>query len=414
MYLITGFPKNSGGLDKEFVFAIPRIYPDSSSVIISTDSQQLVYTTLSVPGHSIMISRTISRHHGANIALPEDIRMDPGDGKQNKTVIVRASDIVSVYVLTDENCCEDAFQSIPSSQLGTQYRVASYQPVPAYVSFVCISAPHTASVNISIPSRPLRNILLKQYESFRLDEAGLEDGAFVQSDKPVAVIAGCVSSIPHGYTYADGLVSQMLPMKSWGKRYHIFPIKSLNSGFVYRVFPSNISTTLHLSNGSVEYIQPGDFYEGIATGNEAVVSLETDTDVMVVEYLKSFDASYPPRGDPSMVIVPPVTTYTNHVTFPVFRYISSYESHTYYINVVIQCKDMIGLVLDDGRSLDLSDTLTSADGTMCCIRQTVSTGNHSVTHSNSTARFSVSVYAIGNGSSYAYTVRGASTRATGK
>ena len=390
--------------------------------MISTDSQQPVYTTLSVPGHSITINRTISRNNGTDIELPEAIRMQPGDGKQNKTVIVRASDIVSVYVFENNWCCGDAFQSIPSSQLGTDYQVSSYQPhSPYYPSLVCVSAlHHSTTITISNSNGFMHEVLLQPFQSYQYDGLGLEDlsGMLVQSDQPVAVISGSYSLIPETASYAGGIMSQLLPMKSWGTLYYIFPFESLNSGFVYRVFSSNILTRLRFYNGRVEYIQPGNFYEGDVIGDTAV-SFEADNCVMVAQYMKSWDANNPVRGAPSMLVVSPVTSYSHDVTFSVLLY-EHWIGHDYYINVVIECELINGLHYDGTRISVASSPastwsrISAADQTMCCVRSSVSTGYHSITHVNPVARFSVSVYAIyyDRSSSYAYTVRGAST--TGK
>ena len=357
--------------------------------------------------------------------------MQPGDGKQNKTVIIRASDVVSVYGVPSAWCCGDAFQSIPSSQLGTQYRVASYRPQYnsrlTNTSFVCVSAPHTAtSVTLSTRSGLVRNIVLQQYESYRYDGADYEDlsGTLVQSDKPVAVISGSYSSILDGqeYAIAGGIVSQLLPVKSWGKLYYLFPFESLNSGFVYRVYSSNILTRLRFSDGSVECIQPGDFYEG-SVNDDSVVAFESDNSIMVVQYLKSVSYINPDnrrgRSGNSMLIVTPVSLFSQSITFPVFLYTHPGLTKYYYIHINIHCELINGL-LYDGTLISVASSgastwsrISAADETMCCVRSSVSIGYHSVRHVNQKARLSVSVYAItGGGSAYAYPARGTST--TGK
>ena len=68
---LTGFHEDSNKQDNEFVFTIPNIQNYySPHVMITTILQQPVNTSLSIPGHSITINRTISRNHGADIRLP--------------------------------------------------------------------------------------------------------------------------------------------------------------------------------------------------------------------------------------------------------------------------------------------------------------------------------------------------------
>ena len=392
------------------MFAIPRLLFDySPHVMITTEALHPVYVTLSIASHSIEINRTISRNNGTDVELPHDIRVNLRDGKQNKTIIVRASDVVSVYALTNKQFEGDAFQSIQTSQLGKKYYVASYRPYATHVSsFVCVSAVNSnTSVSISTQSG-LEHVFLQQYESYRYDGRDYQDlsGTLVQSDKPIAVISGSTSLIGSGT--ASGILSQLKPTESWGNVYYIFPFKELTSGFVYRVFASD-KTTLDMSDDGVIIIQSGEFYENDVSGN-SIVSFQSDQKVMVVQYMKSYHAGNNwgglGRGDPSMVVVQPVSLYTNNVTFPVFEYTRS--GHTYYINVVTECENVDGLVFDDSTQAASWDMLTTNDQTMCCVRSNVTSGYHSITHANQTARFSVSVYAICNGctSSYAYAATG--------
>ena len=270
--------------------------------------------------------------------------------------------------------------------------------------YVCQHSTSIRQFLFSSQSGLEHNVILRPYESYRYDGRDLEDlsGTLIRSDKPVTVISGCASVIPNHAAVPDGILSQLLPTKSWGSLYHIFPFESLNSGFVYRVFASNISTALNISNGNVTVIPPGQFYEGDISG-DVVISLRTDQRVQVFQYMKSNRYNNPFRGDPSMLVVPSASSYTHDVIFPVFEY--THTIHTYYINVVSECENIDGLVFDDEISVASWDNITTDDQTMCCVRSSVSPGYHSITHADKSARFFVSVYAICNcDSSYAYSV----------
>ena len=398
------------------MFTIPTLWVSdplyTSRVAITTALEHPVYTTLSIPGSSMeIINNTISKGKSANITLPGDIRMIRGDGKQWKTIIVRASDNVSVFVIDNVWKHGDAFQARPSSKQGNEYCVASYRPCCATrPSFICISTIHpNTKVSISNHSELIHNVVLQKYESYRYDGIEYEDlsGYLVQSDKPVTVTSGGTPFIPEGVGNQDGVVDQLVSTRSWGTLYHIFPFQSLTTGFVYRVFASNTSTALHMSDGSVEYVQPGKFFEGNVEGN-TVVTFQSEHPVLVVQFMKGYYSSTTYRGDPSMFVVPPVSSYTNNVTFHVLEY---QTLHDYYINVVTDCEHINGLVFDDSTLVSSWDKLTTDDRSVCCVRSNVSTGYHSVTHINQMARFSVTVYAIcfhRCGSSYAYSARGIS------
>ena len=400
LYIFVHFIHTGIGVDVEFVFAIPRAWYHGSEprIMISTTAEQRVNTTISMPGITFQGSYSIDKNNGANIALPDTSYMKPGDGKQNKTVIIRASDFVYVYALENKWSHSDAFQAIPASQLGTKYYVASYRPHPHHSSFICVSAIHAdTSVSISNLSGHVHNITLQQFESYRYDEGYSDDlsGTLVQSDKSIAVVSGTVPHIPEEKCCPDAILEMLYPVQNYGKTFYAFPFLSVLSGFVYRVFASHLSTTLYMPGGNVT-LDPGEYHEVDIT-QDIGVYIEADQPIMVAQYMKSNYANNPPGGDPSMLIVPSVLSYTNNVTFPVFEY-SGY--HKYYINVAIKCDDVAGLLFDDGISMASWDNVTT--DSMCCVRGEVSTGFHSVSHSNPRVTFSVSVYALVSGSSYFY------------
>ena len=166
----------------------------------------------------------------------------------------------------------------------------------------------------------------------------------------------------------------------------------------------NISTTLSISN-EINTIELGaeSFYEGDVS-EDGLITISADHPVMVVQYMKGSRANNPARGDPSMVVIPPITSFTrNTVTFPVIEYTIE-KAHSYYINVITECTNVQGLLFDNTIAIRDWERLTTDDQVMCCVRGNVTTGHHSVSHTDPMATFSVLVYAICEGctSSYAY------------
>ncbi|XP_072047542.1 uncharacterized protein [Amphiura filiformis] len=152
-----------------------------------------------------------------------------------------------------------------------------------------------------------------------------------------------------------------------------------------------------MSDGNIIHVAAGSFHEGNII-NDTIVSLTSDQPIMVVQYMKGAEFRNA-RDNPSMLIIPPITLFTGNVTFPVIEY-TNFPTHTYYINIVIECDVVDGLFIDG--SLISKDPLQSHDQSMCCVRSSLSSGSHTVSHGNPTARFFVSVYAVSIRSSYAY------------
>ncbi|XP_072047955.1 uncharacterized protein [Amphiura filiformis] len=399
----------------EFIFNIPYLEyaTHPPHVLMTTSSLLPIDTTLTIPGLGYQVDNTISRDNPGDIRLSTyvagiDVRLLPGDRKQpNKSVIVRASGQILLFVIENEFAQSDGFKVLPTSGLGTKYYIASYKPPSIYPSFFCISSVYSnTSINITTPTGQKHHIILKRHESYRYDGGDYEDlsGIFVESNKPIAVISGVFTEVHEGECCEDGLMEQLPPVHSWGYNFTLTPFLSLNSGYVYRVYSAIHSATLHMSDGNITHITAESFYEADVTG-DTIVSFTSDQPIMVVQYMKSFDTNNPYRGDPSMLIVTPSTLYSADVTFPVIEYTLP-DGHTYYINVVIKCDYLDGFLLDEAPLVD-SNSLHTFDNSMCCLRSNVSTGHHTISHTNPMARFSVTVYAICKGycaSSYAYPV----------
>ena len=403
LYLFYNFAGECNGDNENkqgqiFVFAIPAIGTSTSKprVLITTSSQDPVNITLSVPGYSIEWNTTIDQNKHADIPLPSEIRMYQGNGKQNKTIIVRSSGLVSVHAIDDDKGDGDGFLVYPSNHLGTHYYVSAYD---SSSSFVCVStALEDTVINVTVKESPSRSVFLRKYESYRFDGDFDLSGTLVQSNRRISVTSGAWTQVPPQECCNNGLLEMLLPMNKWGKKHFLAPFKSLDSGYVYRFFTSNIYTTLNITEGERNYtiiLLPSErFYEGNIVRNVTTL-ITSDQPVMAMQYMKGEAANSPPRGSPSMIVVPPQASFTTNFTFPVFRYNTAQDRLAYYINVLIDCNMMLGLQfygpISETRDRDV---IYSADRSMCCVRSNVSPGQHFVMHSDSDAVFSVSVYAI--------------------
>ena len=412
---------------QEHVFTLPAFYHVdfetsyyNKYVLTTTSSSKPVNVSLTIPGVGYEIRKTITKASIPwEIDLSRtrldsfDIRMLPGIGKQNKTIIVRSSDVVNVHVISNDYGAGDGFVVTPTNQLGTKYYVASYRPFLKYFpAIVCITALYM-NTSVYVRTKVLHmEITLVQYESYRFDGGEKEDlsGTLVQSNKPIVVISG-VRTIVHknveNLPKFDGLLVQLPPTNMWGENFNIVPFQNSTVGYLYRVLTLNISTSLNMSNGKVIEIGPevGSFYEADVTEDE-VLSFKSDQPVMVVQFVKGDNAQSPPRGDPAMLIVPPITHYGHNVTFPVFQFWNAFKldhKHTHFISVIAECTAFDGgLKLDDAEVNWHQQNATNS--TMCYASREVLTGAHSIIHTDPMVKFYVSVYGICEtcDSSYAY------------
>ena len=143
----------------------------------------------------------------------------------------------------------------------------------------------------------------------------------MQGDNPIVVISGVRTQIykdANQTPAGEGLVVHVPPANKWGKNFSSIPFQNTTFCCLCRVYTINISTTLNMSDGKIIEIGPGSFYEADITENKGI-SFTSNQPVMLAQYVKSGSHS-PPRGDPAMLIVPPIAHFGHNVTFPVFRF----------------------------------------------------------------------------------------------
>ena len=412
--ILTGKCDNSGRQDQIFAFTIPAVDNDtisSPNVTVTTSSRIPVKVTLSIPNLSFEKNTSVDRYHNYNISLPPSILFKQGEGKQNKTIIVRSSGMVSVHVIENDgrNGLGDGFIVYPTDQIGKRYYVAAYSPnFSKDLPFFSVTALEHARITVKTKSGQLLSEQLKRYESYRFDGDALQDisGTFIQSDSPITVISGVRTWVPSGRCCDGNLLEQLLPVSKWKKNYFLASFKYLNS-FIYRVYSSDLSTSVNISisdgeNDQIE-IAAEDFYEGDIDGDK-MLSITSEEAVMVVQYMITNTTTFPSPGSPAMVLAQPDSSFISTVTFPVFGFFSLGESSFYYyISVIIECSQITGLIING--TISERDRLASFDKSMCVVRGLVYQGLYSVYHIDSNIVFSVSVYAYGKFStvgSYAY------------
>ena len=124
-----------------------------------------------------------------------------------------------------------------------------------------------------------------------------------------------------------------------------------------------------------------------------MIIITSDLPVLVGQYMKSA-AECDTIGDSSLMLVPQIEAFYNNVTFTVLK---NKKGEHYFINTITTCNQTAGLLFDDTKPMTGAgwDVLSTDDQTMCVVRGEVTTGLHSVSSIDPSARLSVSVYQIG-------------------
>ena len=368
-----------------------RDYPPHVS--ITTSFTTPVFTSLTIPGAGFEVNNTITKDSLIDITLSVDIigfdiRLIPSERTHNKTVVVRSSENVVVHVIDNDFGGRGGFVVIPATYLGTKHYVASYRASSFPSPSLCISALYSdTSIYIENENEHECFETIDQYESLRFDRLYDLSGTLVQSNKPVVLVSA-----------SNDFLAQVPSTTFWSTNYTLVPFPSINSGYVFRVFTMNSTATLLFNSG--ERIEAETFYDVDITENRAI-SFSSDQPVLVTQYLKGHCPAWGGCRIRSMLIVPPVSSFRNNITFSVYQYT---EAHTYYITVIAECDTINDLTLDG--EVTIWDVRPLIDQTLRYASLEVSPGLHTVSHHNPSVAFYVSVTAIcrpnGCQSSYAY------------
>ena len=115
---------------------------------------------------------------------------------------------------------------------------------------------------------------------------------------------------------------------------------------------------------------------------------------MVIQYMMGHYSESSSGGDPSMVVIRPLKSFTNNVTFPVLP-LKTRQHMTKNIHVIVHCSSVNQLIFDNEFPwTNNGDILRNEETSMCVVRGQVKLGAHSVAVKDVSERISVYVYAI--------------------
>jgi hypothetical protein len=177
---------------------------------------------------------------------------------------------VVCYGISDFSLTVDAFQVIPTCDLGCEYVAASWGDYtqecggnyyPSYMSVV--AAYDDTEVELTLggtrdcytPAPDRLDFGDKAKKKMNKGDVWLLGvmgdysdltGTHVKSDKPVAVISGNYrTTIPSTYASRDYLIQQNAPFYSLGKEYHVTPIHGRKNASLIRVFAAEDDATIY-------------------------------------------------------------------------------------------------------------------------------------------------------------------------
>ncbi|XP_072051658.1 uncharacterized protein [Amphiura filiformis] len=342
----SGVQGNDDSLWTKFIFTFPyNVEADNPRVFITTEMKDPVMVSVSVPGIEFIHSTNVTKNQGVTIDLPPEAGITDSSSAiaTNKTVIVSATDDVSVHGYYLAGGSPDGWFVLPTTALGIDYVAVGYDHLNnAFFSEFVVTAIED-NTTVYIKGQIELSMQLQQYESYQFvsDRVNLTDitGMSIKTDKPVSVMSGhqC-ANVPADVGGCDYLMEHLPPVSILGHQYILAPFLGRISGFVYRVVAASPGTTTVSLSGESISLSSGEFYEGETTTSDDVLTVIADKPIMVVQYAKG---SYSDGvGDPFMVIIPPTQKYSNNATFPSGTLSLGNQQQQYISIIAIGCESL--------------------------------------------------------------------------
>ena len=339
---------------------------------MTTDNPSRVEFTVDYFG----MSRTYETRKGRTtiVSLPVgrageigDIRIQ-NENERNKGILVRATDptnLLTVYGINSVDVSADMFLALPCHRYPVEnyrYFVFSANTVPSIGTlrsrFLIVACEDNTMVTIQPTQQIQANpdlsgspvpILVNVGDSAtvridRLNTAQFNSdldltGTIIESDKPISVFVGheC-GQVPTGQTACDHLVEQIPPDATWGTQFFTVPLDVRESGERYRigtVTDNNQVTVTCTTEGQatprlqmtgtiqssqhVEFDTIGDAPDGVTPSyRRDFCCIETTKPAIVMMYSKGHSLDEITfQGDPFMLLVPPISQYSNDYTITV-------------------------------------------------------------------------------------------------
>jgi len=339
---------------------------------------------------------------------------------------------VVAYGHSQAQMTSDAFMVFPTDILGNDYLIMAYSSDIAVggnsktpSQFAIVATDDSTLVHIE-PTAPtyangygMQEITLNKGEVY-LVQAKVSGGIFesdltgtsVQSSKPIAVFAGHQRvTVPVNVgTSRDFLISQMTPVRTWGKNSFITPfvtppnVTPLGTD-LFRVLAAYDSTVISINGQIVQTLDKGEFYEGPAT---AAAYVSANSPILLAQFKKSSSSEfYGERlSDPFFVVIPPKEQFMasylvmNTQAYEYDEDINSYKKVyiEHYITVVAP-ESITNSVILDGVAIQSSLFQRISNSDYYFANIPVTEGQHSL---NSTTEFGIIIYGYGTANSYGY------------
>lgn len=396
--------KSSAGTD--FWLAFPTNTGGGGYVKLFISAAATTNGTVTLPG-STPTPFTVAAGTITPIDVPVTDQVTTSDGVQDLGIHVTAESPVTVYGLNRVPATTDGYLGLPTTALGTRYRVMSHLGLFGQGSMLSavgtadgttVTVTPAVTVGAHTAGQPF-TATINAGQVYQLASAtGDLTGSLVTSDKPVAVFGSVnCANVPTGYGACDHIVEQMTPTSAWGTSFLSVRLATRAKGDTYRVLADVDGTQVSVGGNVVATIDAGEYYQAVlpetATrpGNEGI-SIETSKPALVAQYSNGtmYDGV---TSDPFMMLIPPFQQYQSAYTFA-----TPDTGFTNHVSVIAPTSE-VGKVKLDGANIPAEKFAAIGDSGFSGAQLDIDAGTHSIA---ADLPIGIFVYGFASADSYGY------------
>lgn len=340
------------------------------------------------------------------ISIPStECYVTQGGEINKKGIHITSSQPVSLYVFNDSHESLDGSLVLPTTTLGTDYVVQTYDGTSRYSAYAVFVATEDVTAAVITPSADLADgakagtpfvITMSKGETYAVFAKGNKSlsGTRISANKPIAVFNGNISTqIPDNYKGTNHTMEIAYPTRTWGSKF-IVPSVSEHSS-VIRFTALTANTTIKMDGNLIATLDAKETYQYVLLPSQTSSYIESSGPIACYMYLTSNSYNTVATGAPSMMWIAPLEQLTSGCTFCTAHDYGYITDH--YLHLVAPTNSIESITLD-GKAIGHNFQVAAGDKHYSYCQMKIFAGQHTLHSDEGITGY---VYGLGEESSYA-------------
>nr|XP_034321775.1 uncharacterized protein LOC105332273 isoform X2 [Crassostrea gigas] len=325
---MSGQNKTLGSRGRRFIILFMQHsgYPTKNVYITSEKSVQIRFTTSPRLEGSLMtqVDRNVTFLSSLRIILPQGLELKSFQ-KEVKSVLIEASEDVSVISHDDKENSAGSTKNIPLHKLSTKYLVISTEPIYFKSEFAVSAIEDKTAVTVTLKMKrnltlniegntyyngDVFHLTLDAFETYQIEHTSDLTGTLIESSVPIAAFSGNDCNKLDYIGGCDYFFEQLPPTDSVDSTYIVPPNSNARDTIIRITAVENANIVYMIGTVTqTRYMYKSESFDTKISSSQ-ICFIESKAPILVTAFgLTSKNSSL---GDPSMTIVPGLNQYLDY------------------------------------------------------------------------------------------------------